>query len=427
MAICVAAVAAGGVLGSALVMQGPAQISLSANANHRHHRDRPGMMAGQPMAGGSMAGQSMAGQPMAGGSMAGQSMASQMIAGQRFTTVDNQTDPTFNQLLGINNFGQIAGYFGSGAQGHPNKGYVLTLSHHMPSYQSENFPNALQTQVTGLNDAGVTVGFWSSQNTSSMMNNNFGFYAWGGQFHSVNFPAPHNATPPVNQLLGINDRGVAVGFYTNSMGNNRGYEYNIHTQRFSRVLVPGAPSRLRNGPSLTAAAINNHGDVAGFYTASGGMTDAFLKTAGGTFVTLAYPGAAMTQAFGVNDHDEVVGGYTTGSGNAAKTFGFTWTPHSGFKTISDPQGKGATTINGVNDAGALVGFYADAAGKTHGMLVAAGRHHVPMQMPMPMPTTSPTMMMTSPPPAMTPMAGPSATTMPATPPVPSSTPAPSHW
>jgi hypothetical protein len=423
VAVTIAAVAAGGILGSALVMRGPAQLNLSANANHRHHRDNPGMMNGQPMGG-----QSMNSQPMNGQQMNGQAMPSQMMAGQRFTTVDNQTDATFNQLLGINNSGLIAGYFGSGAQGHPNKGYELILSHRMTSYRSENFPHALQTQVTGLNDNGVTVGFWSSQNTASMMNNNFGFYAWGGHFHSVNFPAPHNSSPPVNQLLGVNDRGVAVGFYTNSQGNNRGYEFNIFTHQFSRVLVPGSPRRLQDGPSLTAAAINNRGDVAGFYTAMGGMTDAFLRKANGVFIKLAYPGAAMTQAFGVNDRDEVVGGYTTGSGNAAKTFGFTWTPGSGFTSVSDPQGQGATTLNGVNNAGALVGFYTDMAGNTHGMVVAAMRHHMP-RMGSPMPTTSPSMMMGTPRPtmSMSPMAAPSASTMPASPPAPTSTAAPSHW
>ncbi len=42
-----------------------------------------------------------------------------------FRTVDNNADLTFNQLLGINDAGVIAGYFGSGAQGHPNMGYLL--------------------------------------------------------------------------------------------------------------------------------------------------------------------------------------------------------------------------------------------------------------------------------------------------------------
>lgn len=41
-----------------------------------------------------------------------------------FTTLDNQNDPTFNQLLGINSHNVIAGYFGSGTPPtvHPNKG-----------------------------------------------------------------------------------------------------------------------------------------------------------------------------------------------------------------------------------------------------------------------------------------------------------------
>lgn len=398
--ISIAAVAAGGILGSALAMQGPAKLSLSANSDHRHQMDSPGMMTSQSPT--MHTNQNM---PMAMRKHHMRGM--RMMAGQAFSTLDNQGDPTFNQLLGINNRGQIAGYFGSGAQGHPNKGYLLTLSHGQPMFQNENFPGSVQTQVTGLNDHGVTVGFWSSQNTASMMNNNFGFYAMGGRFHTVNFPA-RSMTTQVNQLLGVNDFGVAVGFYTNAAGANRGYEYNIFTHRFSRVLVPGAP-RHGKGPSLTAAAINNRGDVAGFYTAPGGMTDAFLKTAGGTFIKLAYPGASMTQAFGVNDRDEVVGAYTTGSGNSAMTFGFTWTPRAGFTAVNAPQGQGATTINGVNDAGALVGFYTDMAGNTHGLLVSSMRHRMMMQSPMP--TASPSMM-TSAPPTMAPSATPSAAPMP---------------
>src|SRR5271154_7151560 len=66
-----------------------------------------------------------------------------------FKTLDNADDVTFNQLLGINDFGVIAGYFGSGAQGHPNKGYLLAPNH--AQYTNENFPGSVQTQVTGLN------------------------------------------------------------------------------------------------------------------------------------------------------------------------------------------------------------------------------------------------------------------------------------
>ena len=152
-----------------------------------------------------------------------------------------------------------------------------------------------------------------------------------------------------------------MGFYTDAKGSNHGYQYNITNHSFSRVLDPADP-----GASLTAAAINDHGDVAGFYSGRAGQTDAFLKTAGSRFTSLAYPGASATNAFGVNGSDEVVGAYTDGSGNSATTHGFTWTPQGGFATVDDPLGPGATTINGVNDHGDLVGFYTDAKGNTDG-------------------------------------------------------------
>jgi probable HAF family extracellular repeat protein len=278
-----------------------------------------------------------------------------------FETLDNQADPTFNQLLGINQNGVIAGYFGSGAAGHPNKGYTLDPPYGQANYVNENFPGSVQTQVTGLNDKGVTVGFWADGNNADQMNNNFGFYASHGRYHEVNFPGSLiQGGVSVNQLLGVNDHDVAVGFYTDANGNNQGYTYDIGSRRFERVTINGATS-------LTATAINNKGDVAGFYTDANGNTHAFLRTHSGV-KTLDVPGASMTQALGVNDRDEVVGDYTVGTGSSAAMHGFTWTPKGHFTTVDDPHGIGTTTINGVNDRGQLVGFYVDSAGNTDGLL-----------------------------------------------------------
>jgi hypothetical protein len=275
-----------------------------------------------------------------------------------FRTLDNAKDLTFNQLLGINSTGLIAGYFGSGAQGHPNKGYLLKTN---GTYTNENFPNSMQTQVTGLNDTGYTVGFWSSQNTASMSNNNFGFYSPDGKhFYNANFPTGDPASPPVDQLLGINNAGLAVGFYTDGAGNSHGYTFDTKTKKFTPVTFPSSVT----SSSVTAAAINNHGDIAGSYTDAAGNTDGFVTWGG--FTTLDFPGATATQAFGVNDSDEVVGTYTDGTGSGATMHGFTWRPHVGFQSVDDPNGIAATTINGVNDAGDLVGFYTDSAGNTDG-------------------------------------------------------------
>jgi hypothetical protein len=278
-----------------------------------------------------------------------------------FETLDNGRDPTFNQLLGINDEDMIAGYFGSGAQGRPNQGYLLLPR--QGTYINENFPGSVQTQVTGLNNRGVTVGFWSSMNNANQVNDNHGFVEFDGQFRTTDFPTGSRATPPVDQNLGVNDEDIVVGFYTDANGNNHGYEYNIAANRYSTVVDPSDP-----GTSLTAAAINDLGQVAGFYANPGtGNTDGFLE-AHGQFIDLAVPGASSTMALGVNNYDEVVGTYTVGSGSSATMHGFAWTPRGGFTTVDDPNGVGTTTINGVNDFGQLVGFYVDGNGNTDGFL-----------------------------------------------------------
>jgi hypothetical protein len=277
-----------------------------------------------------------------------------------FRTLNNSNDETFNQLLGINKSGLISGYFGSGAQGHKNKGYLLKSPYHQSDYIVENYPGSAQTQVTGLNDNGVTVGFFSHTNKANPNNNaNFGFYKKNGRYHEVNYPTSDPASPPVDQLLGVNDSDIAVGFYVDSSGNSHGYLYNIRTHKFTALPLPSSAD-----VSFTATGINNKGDICGFFSRSSGPVKGFLVTHSGHVYILAVKGVSMTQPFGVNDHDEVVGATTSGN----NTYGFTWTPRGGFKTVNDPHGVGSTVVNGVNDHGDLVGFYTASNGNTDGML-----------------------------------------------------------
>jgi hypothetical protein len=282
--------------------------------------------------------------------------------GYSFQTLNNHKDNTFNQLLGINQAGLIAGYFGSGTlPKHPNKGYLLQPPYMQRDFINENFPGSVQTQVIGLNNVGNTVGFWV--NGAGV---NKGFYTAGTHFYSVVSPNVPNSNPAVDQLLGINNAGVAVGFYTNKASNNRGFTYNIHTHVFKRVLIPGAPQGL-NGPSLTAAGINNHGDIVGFYVNGKGVTVSF-ESMPRKFITFAYPHASMTEATGINDNGVVVGFYQLGTGSSAKMHGFTWRYGHGFTTVNDPHGVNTTDVNGINDKGELVGFYVDSKGNTDGFL-----------------------------------------------------------
>jgi probable HAF family extracellular repeat protein len=284
-----------------------------------------------------------------------------------FKTLNDAADPTFNQLLGINNNGKIAGYFGSGAPGHPNKGYTLSPPYGQGNYHNENFPGSQQTQVTGLNNNAPTVGFWADA-----AGNNFGFVEHNGQFMNVVDPKGKGAAAggmTEEQLLGVNDKNKAVGFWNDANGNSHGFTYDIGSKSFTEVNVAGFASTV-------TTAINNEGHIAGF-SSNGGADTSFIKF-GNKFEWLTGPkGAVSVQALGINNEDQVVGSFTDGTG---ATHGFLFDDKSQkYMTIDDPnaaKGPAAmTVVNGLNDKGQLVGFYLDAAGNTDGMLVQVTPPH----------------------------------------------------
>lgn len=271
----------------------------------------------------------------------------------KFTTLDDQADPTFNQLLGINDKGVISGYYGSGAPGHPFKGYTLDKPYAQSNYVNENYPGSAATQVTAINNAGDTAGFWIDGK-----NVNRGFVEWRGVFSSYTDPKTGHGT--VNQILGINDSGIAVGFYTDAKNVNHAFTLDQATGKFDAVTPPG-------GGSAQATAINNHGDIVGLVTNSG-QTWGFIRK-GNHFSALSFPGGSTTQPFGVNDRDEIVGSYVDAS-NVMHGF-LLQNPltHAKWTSIDDPNGIGTTVVNGINDRGDMVGFYTDAGGNFDGMLV----------------------------------------------------------
>jgi hypothetical protein len=274
-----------------------------------------------------------------------------------FTTLDNAADPTFNQLLGISNKDVICGYFGSGAAGHPNKGYILKAPYGQANYVNENFPGSVQTQVTGLNGFGDTTGFWIGANGV-----NHGFVEWNDVFASYNDPHTPKIKDAVNQLLGINDSGIAVGFYNDAKGNSHAYELNQATGVFTALTIPDAVSTVATG-------INNNGYIVGTFSDAAGDTSSWLLTPRHQLTTYQFPAGSDTQALGIGGQNQIVGSYLDAAG---VMHGFVLTdplgPVSHWQRIDDPHGVGSTVVNGVNYAGDLVGFYTDAAGNTDGML-----------------------------------------------------------
>src|SRR5271166_3400986 len=126
---------------------------------------------------------------------------------QTFNDPADPNSPTFNNLMGINNFDLIAGFYGSGQAGDPNKGFLLALP---GTFTPENFPGSAQTQLTGLNDRGIEVGYLYTTNIGTAVDDQFGFYLKDGVFHEVNNPN----TPKASQV----DPGVSPQIENQLMG-----------------------------------------------------------------------------------------------------------------------------------------------------------------------------------------------------------------
>ncbi len=160
-----------------------------------------------------------------------------------WTTVD-VPGTTFNQVLGVNDKRQAAGYYQYGS-----------ANIFQPFVWSPNGTFTLlpirNAQATDINNSGVVTGFQVVSAT-----NNRAFVITHG--HTLYFHYPGSI---FTQALGVNNRGTVVGTYNDKSGTAHGYTYSLATHVFHSVSVPHASSTVVNG-------INNGGRLVGFYTPS---------------------------------------------------------------------------------------------------------------------------------------------------------------
>ena len=268
-----------------------------------------------------------------------------------FRTLTNRADPTFDQLLGIDDHGLIVGYDGSGADAsHPNKGFRLTSPYGRTDVQAENFPGSVQTQAVAVNGTGTSAGFYVDATGA-----NHGYVRRNGRFHRVDFPGT-TSRPTFNQLLGINGPGIAVGFFNDAKGMSHGYLFDTRTGRFTLIRLPVAAT------SVVPTGINDHGQVVGFYQV-GKITNGFLWGSGHLTV-LRYGNHTDTQALGVNNLGVVVGSFVDAGG---RTHGFVRMSGHLMRVVDAP-GSTSTVVNGLNNRGQIVGFSTDLRKDTLGFL-----------------------------------------------------------
>ena len=254
-----------------------------------------------------------------------------------YERVSFPTDPRFTQLLGINDGEIIAGYHGDeNTEQTPNQGFTLKLPN---DFTAENFSKSAQTQVVGVNNAGTTVGFYIDQ-----AGNTHGFIKPVGQ-DAATADMPGTT---FNQLLGINAKDQAAGYYQDAA--NPPLQHGYVRKRNGDYHVLNLPQ-----PSSQATSINGNGSVVGFLQQSSVDTNAtgFLLKAG-KLTELKVPGATFTQALGINNSEVIVGTYIDGNGNNQ---GFVY-ERGKYASVSVP-GANSTTINGINNQGEIVGFFTE--------------------------------------------------------------------
>ncbi len=108
--------------------------------------------------------------------------------------------------------------------------------------------------------------------------------------------APHPPRPAVSTP------GARSWASTPAGGVTRGFHF--HEGTFTTIEFPGA--------SLTQAwGINPQGDIVGQYVA-GGITHGFLLDTQGNFFSIDIPGASSTAALAITPQGDIVGQYTAG-------------------------------------------------------------------------------------------------------------------
>lgn len=245
----------------------------------------------------------------------------------------------------IDNAGRVYGFAGS-----PSSGYVTS---DLTTFTTFLAPGATYSPVQGANDAGQTVGRAnsgpSSRDVGYVRNAN-------GTFPILNLEPP-NSTRAYPR--GINNAGtIVVGDYDDSTlgaGLARGFIADISnplSPAYTTVNVPGAAITFVNKRNETGLLVGSYQTSAAAPTTTT-PERSFFTADGITFSTFVHPLATTrTVVYGVNDFGAMVGFYR-GSDNL--NHGFLTLDGIAFDDSIVVPGSSAAVFRDINNAGQIVG------------------------------------------------------------------------
>lgn len=160
---------------------------------------------------------------------------------------------------------------------------------------------------------------------------------------------------PTSSAFALNNSGQVVGESTTGGGGLQAFLYT------------NSMLNLGLGDDSTAAAITGSGHIAGTLTLGDFSQRAFLSQSGSTTILGNLIPGGSSLGYGVNNAATVVGTAETATGNHA----FRWTSAGGMEDLGTLGGP-VSTATAINDAGKIVGFASDATGTPRPFLYDAG-------------------------------------------------------
>ena len=253
---------------------------------------------------------------------------------------------------------------------------------HEQSFHVLDNPGDLNfNQLLGISDAGVIVGYFGD---GAVIANN-GYVLVPKNHYSVeNFthlPAGDSASQ--TQAIGINNKRVPdiVGFYTDTA---TGFTHGFVDSKGVQTAIDDPAGSLPNvtAPVQNLLGINDLGEAAGFWMDNNGHEHGFVvkidarNPQGSKFTEIppaTFAGAVATQASDITGENDVCGFWTGANGNNHGFFGRLGHRLSTFDVRIKGVTAASTTPFGCNNEGEIVGSFTDVKGAVHGFIFNRGK------------------------------------------------------
>lgn len=261
---------------------------------------------------------------------------------------------TSTQLSGINDSGDVVGFYTDAA------GNIHGFLYSQGRFRAIDYPSAVLTEARGINNLAEVIGLYDD-NSNQPSGFEHGFILRAGQYTRWDFPGAADT-----DILGLNDLGDFAGSY--DLGDiNTTIGFLTRQGQAASFEVPGSAPL-----STVAMGVNDLGQVAG-YSADSGNPDVlhgflFLRD-GSTFTAIDYPGANFTVSAGINELGNIVGRCLCID---SRSHGLLWV-RGVFTVVDFPIVDSRTRARGINNRGQIVGLYQPGGGATHGFIATPAR------------------------------------------------------